>query len=449
MKKLVAVILSVAMVLSLAACASKVTESKAPGMGLNTLNEVYKNGYEVSGTTIGENVFCQTATNNSGEEYILIVKVPEELMGDFEAIDFLSDDAQAQYLALIGDIELTEAVKSADLMPDKDSLDMYVGGTISEFEMGGAEINGYIGGDGKYTFFFNDDCCDYTVELEDDVKLEDYDDTDMFNAVIQDCKIKSIECTGITSVFIQNYMEQFLDPKEGSSPKEMGEAEASLEEINKAVGSNIKAAAGATEEKFSVIDGWVAQYIYKLDDYYYCVRSAADTTVDLTTDTFEEDPMVDEDGYVTTVISQTDDTYSARFVFNGYQYAYIVYASEGFDYMTFNTLQEEYKNAVCEYSDSSALVKLLGTYSSDDNYYMSAIPVSEKSVQVTTYTYDDEKTELWTMMVSENGGKLTYDKSKLEVYPRTSDGEITINEAGSGEIIVTGDTIIWENHVFK
>lgn len=449
MKKFITFLLVSAMVFLFAACGQTETVSLIPGEDLHTLNEVFNNGYMDSSLTIGDNVYAQRVTNQKGEAYILIVKVPEELMDAFEAVDFQADDAHQQYLDLIGDIEFTDVCNETDFLPTQEELDAYKGMTIAEFEMGGAEITGYSGDNGDYVFFFDDDVCSYRVELEDGVKIEDYDDTDMFDAAIQDLKIGKVSCDGLTFIFMDRYVDQFLDAPEKAAPKELGEAKSSLDEINAAVGSNIKAVEGATDEKFSVIDGKIAQYIFSMNGYNFCVRSSADTNINLASDEFEEYPLVDEDGYITTVYSQNDFTQSLRFVFNEYQYAYIVYDNGEFDYMEWNALCEEYKNAICEYEEDSALKALLGNYSSEDGYAMSGAPVSEDTIQISAYTFDDTETKVWTMLVKENDGSLFYEKSRLEIYFRDGSESPAPSDAGSGVFTVEDGAIIWDNHIFN
>ena len=453
MKKILALLLALATALSFAACGSRPSDPETtvsiPGDELNTLNKVFANGYEDAGRMISDNVYAQEVTDSNGGEYLLVVKVPAEQMDAFEAIDFLADDAGQQYLALIGDIELTDARNKADFMPGQDELDAYVGMTIAEFEMTGAEMTGYVGGDGEYAFFFDDEKCAYRVELEAGVKLEEYDDTALFDAAIQDLKIGKIECSGVNNIFWQNYIDQFLDPPEKAAPKELGDAKSSLDEINEATGADIKAAEGASDEKYSVIDGKIAQYTYQADGYFFCVRAAADTDINLADDEFKNDPLVDGDGYVTTVSSQTDTVQSLRFVFNGYQYAYMVYDNGELDYTELSARQEAYKKAVCAYREDSALNALIGNHSSDDGYIMSGAPVTDDTVQVVVYTSDGTQAKLWTMLVKENGGAISYEKSKLEIYLSSGEENPAPCDAGSGSFAVEDGTIIWDNHNFR
>mgnify|MGYP003319303439 CR=1 FL=1 len=102
------------------------------------------------------------------------------------------------------------------------------------------------------------------------------------------------------------------------------------------------------------------------------------------------------------------------------------------------------------YPAGSVFDGLMGQYTAEDNYSMSITPVSDKSVQATIFTYTQTDTDieqkLWTMIVKSNGSKLTYDKSKLEIY---KNGEQTTKEAGKGSITVKDGSLIWNNHTFK
>lgn len=369
MKKILSAFLVLVMIFCFVACGNSngaKTSAVLPAENLNTLNAIFKKGFAWAGTSITENVYVQTVANSKNEEFLVVVKIADDQMDEFSAIDYFDEDALEKYLAVIGDSEILDVYAKADIEKD-------------EFE------------------------------------------------------------------FQEEYVAQFLDEPEKAEPKDLGDAKASVEEINKEVGSNIKTVAGATEEKFSVIDGKIAQYIYKIDDTYYCVRSSADTSINLAHDEFDEDPIVDEDGYITISTSQNDFTNSVRFVFNNYQYAYIVYDNGVLDWSQFDVLSGGYRKQICEYKSGSVFEKLLGTYSSSDNYSMSIIPVSDTAVQVTIFTYNETEQKLWTMLAKESGSKLSYDKSTLETY---KNGDMEKTAGGKGSLTVNGGLVVWDKHTF-
>lgn len=452
MKKFLSVLMAVVMILSFAACGSNkesVTSLTLPGDGLTSLNAIVKAGFKTVNNQIIENVYAQTVENSKAQQFVVVVKVLPEQLDAFNAIDYFDEKALDKYLEVIGENQIEDILDTATVLPSKEQLDSYKGMTIADFEATGAWMSGYSGDNGQYGFNFTDDFCDYRVELEKGTKLKDLDDIDLFDNEIQDLKIGSIECEGITGMYISTYLSQFLDAPEKVCPKEMGEPKSSLDEINAAVGCSIKAASGATEEKFSVIDGKIAQYIYVLDDMYYCVRSSADTNINLADDSFEEYPLVDENGYVTNIGSTTDATNSIRFVFNNYQYAFIIYDNGEFDWTKVNELSNEFKNTVYSFKEGSIIKDLVGGYSADENYSMSIVPVSDELLQVAAFTYTQTETEteqkVWTMLVKLNGSKLTYDKSQLDVY---KNGEQTSKNAGKGTITVKDGTLVWDKRTF-
>ena len=124
MKKLLSILLALAMVLSFAACGNN--SAAVPGEDLKTLNEIFKAGYEANGTMAYDYLFVQTVANKKGNEYVVTVKVPEELRETFQSIDFGADDAQKQYLDLLGDMELTDVLDTATVLPDNATCIGYI-----------------------------------------------------------------------------------------------------------------------------------------------------------------------------------------------------------------------------------------------------------------------------------------------------------------------------------
>ena len=349
MKKLLSILLALAMVFSFAACGSKkgpLTSSVLPYDGIDTLNKIVKQGFEVTGTQMMDNIYVQNVVNAAGEEYVVVVKIQEDQLDAMSAIDFFDDNAVEKYHAVIGDNQVEDILVIADVLPDQDYLDVvYKGMTIAEFEAGGAYMNGYAGSDGEFHFDFEDDSFEFEVELEAGTKLEDLEDMDLFDAAIQDLKIGKIICKGLSYSFMDNYLGQFFDEPEPVIPEVLGEQKASLDEINKAVGSSIQAVPGAVDEVFSVIDGKIAQYICVVDGTYYCIRSVADEITDISDDSFPEDPIKDQDGNVITSYKQTDDLYGVRFMIGKCQYAFMIYDGN-IEYEEFNKLYESYYAAI-------------------------------------------------------------------------------------------------------
>lgn len=448
MKKILAFLLALTMVFSLCACGStnesKIEENKNI-FECNCLNEILNNGYELGGMSTYDNLYIQTVINGDDEEYKVVVKVKNEQRNAFDEIDFLEDDAKEKYLALLGDEEYLDILDVSAFMPSDDMLKIYTGMTIAEFENMGTYITGYSGIDGKYIFDFSDDMCDYVVELEN-TNLKEYDEIEEFENAILNEKIKSVSCYSLSSVFLDNYLQQFFDEPEKASPKFMGEEKSNLDEINKIVGSNIKRVSNAQEETYSVIDGKIAQYIYKVDDIYYCVRASKDMQIDLADDDFVYDSIADENGYTTLSFMQSDYIKSVRFVFNDYQYAYIVYDNDILDYETFNRQQEEYRFSIYEYEKDSVLNKVLGTYICDNEYMMSVMPISSDAVQFSVANYNGTHTKLYTMIATYSNNKFIYDKSRVEEY---SNENYKTNNASGGVITLKEDTLIWENITFE
>ena len=345
MKKILSILLALAMMLSFAACGTQtgsLTASVLPDDSLDTLNKIVKQGFETVGTQMVENIYVQNLVNADGAEYVVVVKILPDQLDKVQSIDFFDENATQKYLEIVGDNVIEDTLSISDVVPDQDYFDaVYKGTTIADFELEGAEMTGYSGIDGEYSFDFSDDFYDYSVELEEGTKLEDLDDMDLFDAAIQDLKIGKITCRGLSFRFMDNYITQFLDEPEPVIPQELGEPKASLDEINKAVGSGIAAMPGATDEVFNLIDGKIAQYICVVDGTYYCIRSVADENINLFDDNFSEKPIRDQDGNVITSYKQTDDFYGVRFMIGKCQYAFIVYDGD-IEYEAFSKLYETY-----------------------------------------------------------------------------------------------------------
>lgn len=340
MKKLLSILLTVLMTLSLCAC------SKKELVEVKTLNNIKENEFETSGYMSAENVFALQFKDEKGEVYIAVVKIPDDRIDAFDAVKLDEyDNTLNNYLSVIGDLELTDKVSLSEYEPSAEILDSYKGMSIAEFESMGFYMSGYSGIDGKYSFDFDDDLGYYNVELED-VTLPDLDDTYAFDDAIQDLKINKITFIGLSTTFIDGLLEQYLDKPEAYVPSIKGDVVSSLDDINEQIGANLKSYPNASDEQFG-IDGDVGEYLFKLNDKYCAIRVTKNLTKAIIDFEEGEDNLQDEDGSYITYYSQTDVLYSVRFVQNDIKYAFIVFDGN-LEWNDFEAMSNDFRECIAE-----------------------------------------------------------------------------------------------------
>ena len=133
--------------------------------------------------------------DKDGITYRAIADLTPEIAEELEAIDFMDEERDAKYEAILSDVEVRSIENLSALIPSQEETDKYIGKTGGELFEEGWDYNYYNLDDMEAGL--NHGIFGYMVKFDyDGPKMENTDDFDFFEA-FKDLKVKEITCTGI------------------------------------------------------------------------------------------------------------------------------------------------------------------------------------------------------------------------------------------------------------
>ena len=147
MKKLMTAVLTLVMVLTLAACGGKTAAE-------NEITKLYDEGFECWATTACETEWRGLFMKEGSYDviYKVIAPMTAKRYEAYSNIEFDDEKAEEKQRAILGALTDVIVENIADMVPTQEELDAYVGKTIGDMEADGFENTGWTGGTGNRVF---------------------------------------------------------------------------------------------------------------------------------------------------------------------------------------------------------------------------------------------------------------------------------------------------------
>ena len=195
MKKALAIIICLAMVLTFAACSPKTDEpDAAPAstdiMSMKTVGEILSLETETSGSGWNDTTYIYAFTKD-GRSYRVVADITPEISTAIGDLDFLDDDYSTKFADIMKDVPIKELVDITDGRISDEDLAGYVGKTGKDLlDAGFVEGNSSFISEDEIQIELAYGYFAYDVEFEGNVTQEDLDND--FEAAISDLTVKSI-----------------------------------------------------------------------------------------------------------------------------------------------------------------------------------------------------------------------------------------------------------------
>ena len=194
MKKIIALSLCVVVLLVLASCGSKPTETVELDCGkLETLGDVFKLEKDGEMSTYNEKQYVNVF-KYGGVYYRVYADLTEKLYNDIEAIDFFDENREQKTNDILGGVKIKLAENMTKYIPTEAELQKYVGKTGQELLDMGFWASGYSLWDDQ-VFFMGYEMCEFDVHFNEKIDVsDDMEDFD-YEEAIKNLTVKTIEFT--------------------------------------------------------------------------------------------------------------------------------------------------------------------------------------------------------------------------------------------------------------
>lgn len=196
MKKLMTAVLTLVMVLTLAACGGKTAAE-------NEITKLYDEGFECWATTACETEWRGLFMKEGSYDviYKVIAPMTAKQYEAYSNIEFDDEKAEEKQRAILGALTDVIVENIADMVPTQEELDAYVGKTIGDMEADGFENTGWTGEpETGYSFFYDGPVYYCRVTPTEGTVIEDMDDYSAND--IRAMEIGAVEFLGISSYIL-------------------------------------------------------------------------------------------------------------------------------------------------------------------------------------------------------------------------------------------------------
>ena len=104
--------------------------------------------------------------DKDGKYYQLSTIVDQDIVDQYDALDFMSDDYETKVNELISAIEVEDCIDFTDELLSKSDIDAYIGNEVSKMVDGGFEIMGYSFWEDNNFVFASRDYMSYMLQVD-------------------------------------------------------------------------------------------------------------------------------------------------------------------------------------------------------------------------------------------------------------------------------------------
>ena len=193
MKRATKILLTLLVLISLCACSSNKEK--------NEIASLYDKGYDVTQTSYMDDKWTAVYQKDfsMNDAYKVELSMDQATFDKLFEIDTFEEEGQKQFREIVEYLPDCTVTSLNDLLPAVDEFDKYIGKTIQDLENDGYERNGYTYNEEGCIFFL--DGLKYSINVQTNEfityeTIDNYSEND-----IRALTIKSIECTGFSSMF--------------------------------------------------------------------------------------------------------------------------------------------------------------------------------------------------------------------------------------------------------
>lgn len=255
MKKLVAVLLAVMMLLGICSCGAKKQEEQ---QGFKTVQELFDNGYQRMAGAVSRGKFkALFGKEDMSSYYMLSTEATAETEQAYNALDIFEDTYEEDFNNFLKSLENITLEDISAKIPGEETLKKFVGKTLADIEAEGFFESGSMITDDEAVFTYQND--EYICDLDVDVNSIQNDDESTY-------VVKAASFCGLASDII-------MEPFDEKAMLARVESEKSV----KAFYDNLFAA----ETSIPEADGdFVIRFTSEEDGRYYIYKVTTELTAD-------------------------------------------------------------------------------------------------------------------------------------------------------------------------